>query len=113
MSRVIVAWLVAGALAGCQSSDVSRELGARCDRTADCDSRCLLPSVDYPGGFCTLACNTASECPDGSTCADNDGGVCLFQCTGNSECTFLGPGWTCKQVDARGGQTTVMVCRGD
>jgi hypothetical protein len=100
-------WLVA-----CQHSDVSREVGARCEVTADCDERCLSADQDYPGGFCTIACANRGECPSSTTCADRDGGVCLFSCAADRDCTFLGTGWRCGDADLRGGGIKVMVCRG-
>lgn len=99
--------------AGCQSSDVSRELGARCDTSDECDDRCLPPAGEYPGGFCTVVCNDSGDCPSDSACADRDGGVCLFTCTADAQCAFLGDGWTCKDEDERGvADKKVMVCRG-
>jgi hypothetical protein len=99
-------------LAACQHSDVSREVGARCELSAECDDRCLPPSSNYPGGFCTLACSDRSECPSETTCADREGGVCLFECAGDPDCAFLGAGWQCRVDDLRGGGIKVMVCRG-
>ena len=104
--------IVAIVLAGCQSSDVSRELGARCDTRNDCDDRCLLPSADWPDGFCTIACETDLECPELAACLEEEGGVCAFLCTADPGCTFLGAGYTCKERDARGGAGKRMVCRG-
>lgn len=99
-------------LAGCQHSDVSRAVGARCNLASECDERCLAPGSDYPGGFCTIACNTLDDCPDNTTCADREGGVCLFECAGDGSCAFLGTGWRCTAVDLHGGGIKVMVCRG-
>ncbi|HEU4734385.1 MAG TPA: hypothetical protein VFT22_41115 [Kofleriaceae bacterium] len=99
-------------LAACQDSNVSREVGARCDVSADCDQRCLPPGSDYPGGFCTIACSTRADCPGATTCADREGGVCLYTCTGDADCGFLGTGWRCGDADLRGGGIKVMVCRG-
>jgi hypothetical protein len=100
------------ALAACQSSDVSRELGARCDRSNECDERCLVPSVDWPEGFCTIQCETDLDCPDLAACLEEEGGVCAFICGVDLECTFLGPGYGCKERDARGGAGKRLVCRG-
>jgi hypothetical protein len=111
MRSAIIA-IVGVLVAGCQHSDVSRQVGARCDVTADCDQRCLTPGADYPGGFCTVACSTRSECPGATTCADQEGGVCLYECTGDAGCAFLGADWRCTAVDLRGGGIKVMVCRG-
>lgn len=101
------------ALVACQDSDVSREVGARCDDSGECDERCLTAAADYPGGFCTIACNDRSECPHATTCADREGGVCLFECTLDADCAFLGAGWQCGAADLRGGGIKVMVCRGE
>jgi hypothetical protein len=103
-----------GALVGaCASSDVSREVGARCDGANDCDGQCLGPGADYPGGFCTISCNARADCPSDTTCADREGGVCLFTCTNDQSCAFLGAGWRCTTAELRGGGIEVMVCRGD
>lgn len=104
--------IVGVVLAACQHSDVSREVGARCDTSTECDERCLSPSGDYPGGFCTVACNDRSECPSDTICADHEGGVCLFMCGSDPDCAFLGAGWRCEAADLRGGGIKVMVCRG-
>jgi hypothetical protein len=110
MRTAIIAMV--GALLACQHSDVSRQVGARCDVADECDERCLTPSADYPDGFCTIACNSRSDCPGSTTCADREGGVCLSECTNDSDCTFLGARWRCATVDLRGGGIKVMVCRG-
>jgi hypothetical protein len=113
-SAILATVAIAGALvAGCQHSDVSRAVGARCDRTDECDDRCLPNSLAYPGGFCTLACESRTECPDGTNCADREGGVCLFSCATDPDCMFLGAGWRCDSVDLRGGGIKVLVCRGN
>src|SRR4051812_21640630 len=94
--RLVIA--IAVVLGACSNDGggVSRELGARCTATSQCDDRCLLPDAEYPGGFCTVACNTDSECPSDSTCVDREGGICLFDCATDADCTFLGTGWACK-----------------
>jgi hypothetical protein len=110
MRSAIIA--IVGALLGCQDSDVSREVGARCASSDECDQRCLVPSADYPDGFCTIACNTRDECPRNTTCADRESGVCLFECARDADCAFLGASWKCSTADLRGGGIKVMVCRG-
>lgn len=107
-------YLIVAALlvAACSSSPVSREVGARCDQVDDCDQRCLPPTNDdYPGGFCTIACDADRDCSGGAVCAEVEGGVCLFPCAVEPECDFLGPGWTCVEKDARP-EGTVSVCLG-
>jgi hypothetical protein len=107
-----VKYLLLLALVACQSSDVSRDVGARCDKAAECNERCLEPGGDWPGGFCTVTCDTEADCPGGATCIDEQGGVCAFSCAGDPDCAFLGTGYTCKAVDSHGAGTKVMVCRG-
>ncbi len=104
--------VLAIALAACQSLDVSRDIGARCDLASDCNQRCLTPSADWPGGFCTITCDTKANCPSNSTCIDEQGGVCVFSCVADGDCTFLGAGYTCKSVDSHGAGTKVMACVG-
>ncbi len=102
------------ALAACQSSDVSREVGARCDVAADCDERCLGPSTDWPGGFCSITCDSDGDCPTDAACIDEaGGGICAFTCLSDPQCSFLISGYTCHERDAHGGTPgKVMVCRG-
>lgn len=107
MKRLLLA---AALLAACQSDDVSRRIGARCDVTSDCGQKCLVPSGSWPGGFCTVACTTDDDCGGSARCIDEDGGVCAFGCVANPDCTFLGDGYTCMEVDAHGAK--VSVCRG-
>ena len=104
--------IIAIALAACQSSDVSRELGARCDSSSECDDRCLTPSADWPEGFCTIRCETDVDCPEDGACLEEEGGVCAFSCVDDLNCQFLGPSYACKERDARGGAGKRMVCRG-
>lgn len=99
-------------LAGCQSSDVSRTLGARCATSSECNDRCLPPGADYPDGFCTATCTTSRDCPSDANCVDLEGGVCLFTCNFTEDCAFLGAGWACIETDPRDGAAKLMVCRG-
>ena len=106
----ILLWLALACAVGCQSSDVSRRLGASCTKNSDCDSRCMPPSNDWPGGFCTIACDSDAACGDNAHCINESGGVCAFACATNGDCTFLGTGYTCQMVDGIGGK--VSVCHG-
>ena len=57
--------LILALVGGCQaSSNVSRSIGARCDKSTECDDRCLAPSMEWPGGFCTLDCDSDGVCGD-------------------------------------------------
>ncbi len=103
--------LVLIALAACQSSDVSRSLGARCDLSSECDQKCETGG-NWPGGFCTTICDTDASCPSDALCIEEDGGVCAFSCVADANCEFLGAGYTCQAFDRHGGGNKVMVCRG-
>src|SRR5689334_1384993 len=108
----VLALALALALAACQSPDVSRSLGARCDVTSDCAQKCLGPGAAWPGGFCTTACTTDADCGDDAACIDEDGGVCAFKCDNTAQCQFLGSAYSCQDRDAHGAMMKVMVCRG-
>ncbi|MBA3396322.1 MAG: hypothetical protein H0T89_27070 [Deltaproteobacteria bacterium] len=108
----IVLVVIVGGLVACGGDRISREVGARCDRTADCADRCLTSSGDYPDGFCTIDCTDLRECPDDSECVAREGGVCLMFCRENADCEFLGPSWVCREEDLRGGTGKVGVCLG-
>jgi hypothetical protein len=95
------------ALAACQSSDVSRALGAECTSSKDCDTQCATGS-DWPDGMCTSSCTTDKDCPDDSVCAPDLGGVCTFICTVDANCAFLGPQWGCRTLSPSG----ELVCAG-
>jgi hypothetical protein len=100
--------------AACQSSDVSRTVGARCDDQAECDDRCLTPSAEWPGGFCTVTCDDDGDCPSDTACIEEgNGGVCAFTCSDDNYCKFLGDGYACAERDTHPvGDAKVTVCRG-
>jgi hypothetical protein len=100
------------AIAGCGGADVSREIGARCDRANECDDRCLGPSGDFPDGFCTIDCSDNRDCPDDTACVTREGGVCLIVCLDTTDCEFLGPTWTCHDDKLRENDDPVSICRG-
>ena len=100
------------ALAACQSSDVSRDLGARCMTHSDCAQQCLGPSTNWPGGFCTTACTTDSDCGGSARCIAEDNGVCAFSCGSDADCAFLDGGYVCVPLDPQTGGLKVMVCVG-
>lgn len=111
--RYAIVALALALLPACQSSDVSRGVGARCDRSSECDEQCLGPSNEWPGGFCTISCDSDASCPDDASCIDEGGGtVCAFTCASDPGCTFLGAGYACKERDHHGDGGKVNVCRG-
>jgi hypothetical protein len=106
----IYTWLAAlTALAlGCSSSEVSRQLGARCSSVRECDELCLTGN-DYPDGFCSTRCESDDDCPADARCARQQGGRCLFRCSNDDDCAFLGSKWDCENEPSASGR----VCRGD
>jgi hypothetical protein len=115
MRSAIAMILLAGSLANaaCQDSLVTRTIGARCDVSHECDDRCLPEGEGFPGGFCTYDCATQADCTVRSACVELQGGVCLYDCTSSFDCEFLGPGWTCAEIESREDPTRrVQVCVG-
>ena len=107
MARAVVTLIAV--LAACSvSSDVSREIGARCDDQDECDFRCLT-GPRFPGGMCSRGCDTEGDCPDGTSCASAAGGSCLYSCREDRDCDFLGEAWSCKLERERGGEPDSMV----
>ena len=107
MSRAVVTLIAV--LAACSiSSDVSREIGARCDDQDECDSRCLN-GPRFPGGMCSRSCDAEEDCPDGAACVVAAGGSCLYSCRDDQGCEFLGEGWGCQLELERGGEADSMV----
>lgn len=103
--------LLAIVVAACDDSPVSREVGARCDVTSDCDERCLT-GPHWPGGFCMVSCSHDVDCPLGTYCLAEEGGVCAFDCHADADCLFLKDDYRCKERDLTSGDK-VLVCRGD
>jgi hypothetical protein len=104
---------LAGLLVACGvQSDVSRSVGARCDVNDDCDGRCLLPSVDYPHGFCTLDCDDDSDCPGNAACVTTQGNVCLFRCDEQTDCEFIDEFWMCLERPSAETSEPEQICIG-
>src|ERR1700733_8246232 len=60
-------------------------IGDACKATSDCGGDGLFCSLDDPGGQCLKTCNTASDCPSGSTCTDEK--KCYKSCSAQGDCT--------------------------
>jgi hypothetical protein len=101
--------LLLAACGGHDAGDIDEIVGAPCSSDRDCDSRCYLDSGDYPGGFCSMSCQTDNDCPGDTYCMAKDGGVCLFACPA-FDCSRLGTGWGCHEKDRQnGGKQNVCI----
>ena len=101
-------------LVGCgghDAGDIDPIIGASCASDRDCDTRCYIDPADFPGGFCSLPCETDNDCPSDTYCMEKAGGMCLFACP-EFDCSRLGAGWRCRDKTRESGGT-VSVCIGD
>ncbi len=104
-----LAFLLSGLLVGCGGAvgDESRTVGGPCETHSDCSDRCL---VDWPGGMCTLTCESDDDCPTGSACIDYQDGVCLMKCEEDRDCPG---GYECDDKDRFGHSGKMDVCEED
>lgn len=109
MRLISIVFVIAMAACGHGPGDVDETIGAACASDRECDSLCFRGG-DYPGGFCSNACQSDRDCTEDAFCIDEDGGVCLFLCP-EFDCDKLGPGWQCKEKDRAGGGK-ISVCIG-
>ncbi|MEC9397202.1 MAG: hypothetical protein VYE40_04980 [Myxococcota bacterium] len=88
-------------------------VGPECESNRDCEdvSFCLQGSM-YPGGVCTMGCESVADCPGASWCVGLQGGVCLLECVSDEDCR---DGWVCTEQSIKNsqGQPPVRVCLGD
>lgn len=86
---VLTGALLAVLAPGC-GSGVGRDgdvVGGSCTASGGCagGSSCLTDSM-YPGGMCTVDCDTQADCPGGSVCVQESGGTCLLACRSAGDC---------------------------
>ncbi len=106
--------IVLAACAGHSNGSVDSTIGAACTSNGQCDHTCYLDGNNrFPGGFCSVPCNSTAGCPADSECVqDGPGdGLCMFACPA-FDCAKLGTNWGCHNVDAYGGGK-VEVCVGN
>ena len=87
-------------------SEDSPVVGGGCFDNEGCEERCLTGS-DWPGGMCTLDCDSDSDCPDASNCIAKERGVCLMECGEDDDCPS---GYECDDEDREGHAGKVYVC---
>jgi hypothetical protein len=110
--RIAVACVITWGLVACGGHDegsIDDVIGSSCTSDRDCDTRCYLGG-DFPGGFCSVPCQTDLDCPADAYCIAESDGVCMFACPA-FDCFRLGPGWACRDKDHQSGGT-VNVCSG-
>lgn len=113
MRSFVISSLLLLAVGGCgghDTGDIDSVIGESCVSDRDCDTRCYVDG-DFPGGICSVPCQSDNDCPSDTFCMKKAGGVCLFACP-EFDCSRLGAGWACRDKDRQNGGT-VSVCIGD
>jgi len=82
-------------------------VGGPCSAPEHCVERLCLTSGNFPGGTCSVACESDLDCPSGTWCIDTDSGVCLLACTHPSQCRA---GYDCSDENRRNAAGTAFVC---
>jgi hypothetical protein len=111
MRFVLASLLLLAACGGHDEGEIDDVIGSPCVSDRDCDTRCYIDSSDYPGGFCSISCQSDQDCPADTFCMEKSGGVCLFACPA-FDCSRLGTGWECKDKSRIAGGS-ITVCVGD
>ena len=88
-------------------------VGGACVSDRDCQATCITGSSHYPGGMCTVPCDSDLDCPPDTVCVDDDGGVCAVWCGDLGDCAGFGGAFTCNSVGRKGGSGDTQVCRVD
>ena len=109
-SFVLLCVLCVAACGGHDAGDIDDVIGATCATDRDCEARCYLGG-DFPGGFCSLPCESDNDCPPDTYCMSESGGVCMFACPA-FDCGRLGEGWECRGESRKNGGS-IDVCSGD
>lgn len=85
-------------------------VGGSCTNDFDCNYKCVR-GEHYPGGMCTLDCNSPNDCPSKTTCVDDEGGICAVECESDGDCEDHGSEWGCVAIDQLGRSGAARVCR--
>lgn len=111
MRSIVLALVLVISACGRDDGDIDTLIGERCTADRECEDRCFRDTSDYPGGFCSSACDSDNDCTTDAFCMDRDDGVCLFACP-EFDCGRLGAGWSCRERDRIGGGK-LTVCIGN
>lgn len=110
MKSFVILCALALAACGHGEGDIDEVVGDACTSDRQCEQRCFLGG-DFPGGFCSLTCDSDNDCPSDTFCMSESGGVCMFACPG-FDCSRLGAGWACREESRKNGGS-ITVCSGD
>jgi transcriptional regulator with XRE-family HTH domain len=112
MRYLVIVFAVLLTMAGCATE--AGVPGESCAVADDCESgRCEIGG-SFPGGICTVACDSDADCPDGFACISRGSGICLQRCTTTQECEDQrGSDWQCREESLEEGGGNELVCIGD
>jgi hypothetical protein len=111
MTRLVATALVLLAACGGGIGANGTLVGAQCSVDRECVHRCVTGSNNYPGGMCTISCNSDADCAPGTACVDDHGGICVVSCVDSAACAGFGRGFVCDDEDRRGAGGRAFVCR--
>ena len=98
-----LAALALAALAGCGQSAVGRNgdvVGGPCSGGGGCASGSVCETASmYPGGMCSVTCDSQADCPGNSACITEGGGRCVLRCSSSSDCR---DGYGCNEKSTPG-----------
>ena len=112
--RILILGLLVAAACGPHVGSAGTDVGAACTASSQCSTECLQGNDNFPGGMCTIPCQSDVQCPKGSVCVDGghgSGGICAVSCTQPADCASFGRGFTCAALDHIGLGGQALVCR--
>lgn len=113
MRSPVIVFAIGMFLSACGSSvgAGSALVGRTCTANQDCEQTCLSNDSHYPGGMCTVRCNTQQDCPAGTACVDEKEKICSVTCVNNADCAAFGRGFVCDARSRVGSAGSALVCR--
>ncbi len=93
---------------------IKAALGAACTSNAQCATG-FCQQLGFNDGYCTTSCQSASDCPSGSTCGSDPNGtasnICLKTCSGAGGTSGCRAGYVCeKRTTLNGSAVCVPGC---
>jgi len=89
ITRMALAALAVLVAIGCGDGGVGREgdvVGGPCEAGGCAGGSTCLVDTMFPGGTCTVECETQADCPGGTVCVQEGGGTCLLACDAADDC---------------------------